>query len=219
MKILHLTDIHSKKSIIEKISKELESAELILISGDITHFGREKETENIINEIKKYNKSVYAVAGNCDYPEVSKYLEGHHVSLDRKIINIDNIAIFGIGGSLPCPGATPNEFSEGIFDLELSRLYKNLQGDSKQLILLIHQPPYNTKNDRVNSGLHVGSKAVRKFIEDKQPALVLCGHIHEAKAVDTIGETKIVNPGSFRDGFYAIIEIQEKDIVVSLKNV
>ncbi len=35
----------------------------------------------------------------------------------------------------------------------------------------------------------------------------ICGHIHEAKGIDKIGNTLIINPGAARDGHYATIEI------------
>jgi Icc-related predicted phosphoesterase len=42
----------------------------------------------------------------------------------------------------------------------------------------------------------VGSKAVRKVIEEYQPLLGLHGHIHESKGVVRIGKTLCINAGS-----------------------
>jgi Icc-related predicted phosphoesterase len=42
----------------------------------------------------------------------------------------------------------------------------------------------------------VGSTAVRELIETYQPALGLHGHVHESKAMNTIGRTVVANPGS-----------------------
>jgi uncharacterized protein len=69
-------------------------------------------------------------------------------------------------------------------------------------------PPYGTKTDMLYSGRSVGSKAVRAFIESRQPAICLCGHIHEAKGLDAIGKTQIINPGSLANGGYAVITLQ-----------
>jgi len=49
---------------------------------------------------------------------------------------------------------------------------------------------------------HVGSRAIRAFIERHQPPLVLSGHIHESPRVsgsyrDAIGRTMAINPGQF----------------------
>jgi hypothetical protein len=58
-------------------------------------------------------------------------------------------------------------------------------------------------------GKHVGSTAVRKFIEERQPDIAICGHIHEARGQDVIGKTKIVNCGTAAKGYYAVVEIAE----------
>ncbi len=57
-------------------------------------------------------------------------------------------------------------------------------------IFLFHAPPYDTPLDRaaldgkmyedVALDLHVGSIAVRRFIEQRQPLLTLHGHVHES---------------------------------------
>ncbi|MBS7654873.1 metallophosphoesterase, partial [Candidatus Bathyarchaeota archaeon] len=47
-----------------------------------------------------------------------------------------------------------------------------------------------------------------------KPALTLCGHIHEAKGADKIGETLIVNPGPSKQGNYAIIDVLDGSIDV-----
>ena len=68
-----------------------------------------------------------------------------------------------------------------------------------QAILLLHTPPCDTPLDRaaldgktyehVPLDLHVGSIAVKRFIEERQPLLTLHGHIHEAARLS--GEWKI----------------------------
>ncbi|MGQ9705631.1 MAG: metallophosphoesterase family protein [bacterium] len=75
-------------------------------------------------------------------------------------------------------------------------------------IFLFHSPPYDTKLDRAGLdgmmidyaplALHVGSVAIRKFIESKQPLLTLHGHIHESTKItgfwkDKIGRTYMFN--------------------------
>jgi uncharacterized protein len=47
---------------------------------------------------------------------------------------------------------------------------------------------------------------VRTFIEREQPGLVLCGHIHESRALDQFDGTTIANPGPTAAGHYAIVE-------------
>jgi len=62
--------------------------------------------------------------------------------------------------------------------------------DLARAILLLHSPPYQTVLDRaaldgrqvahVPLDVHVGSIAIRRFIERRQPLLTLHGHVHES---------------------------------------
>lgn len=65
--------------------------------------------------------------------------------------------------------------------------------DLSNAIFLFHSPPYETNLDRaaldgkkidhVPLDVHVGSIAIRRFIEDRQPLLTLHGHIHESTKI------------------------------------
>jgi Icc-related predicted phosphoesterase len=71
--------------------------------------------------------------------------------------------------------------------------------DLGNALLLFHSPPYRTSLDRagldgkkfdnVPLDVHVGSIAVRNFIEERQPLLTMHGHVHEAARIT----------GSFKD--------------------
>ena len=66
-------------------------------------------------------------------------------------------------------------------------------------------PRASTPLDMVTNGQHVGSKAVRDFIENYQPDICVTGHIHEGKGEFRIGETLILNPGPLKNGGYVEI--------------
>lgn len=94
----------------------------------------------------------------------------------------------------------PTEESE-IKWATIQRYLASLVGEDPldQAILLLHTPPCDTPLDRaaldgktyehVPLDLHVGSIAVKRFIEERQPLLTLHGHIHEAARLS--GEWKI----------------------------
>jgi uncharacterized protein len=208
LKIIHLTDIHGADFLINKIASELENADLIIISGDITHFGKAKEASNIIGKILSYNKNIFAVSENCDFPEVEKYLIDNNLELNRIVRKFDRITFYGLSGSLPCPGKTPFEYTEKEVNMWLSELSGQLEKVGMQ-IFVPHQPPFNTINDQVDENNHVGSKEIRQFIEGQSPDLCLTGHIHEGIGIDSINNCKIVNPGPFRNGKYSDITITD----------
>ena len=50
--------------------------------------------------------------------------------------------------------------------------------------------------DLSSAGRRLGSRAVRTAIEDKQPALVVCGHIHGSSGqTDRLGDITVINAG------------------------
>jgi len=70
-----------------------------------------------------------------------------------------------------------------------------------------HAPPYGAR-DELPSG-HVGSKAIQKFLD--RVDLIVCGHIHEAKGLEKVGKTVVVNPGEASKGSCTLITIEEKE--------
>jgi Icc-related predicted phosphoesterase len=82
------------------------------------------------------------------------------------------------------------------------------QSDPARTIYVCHTPPYHTSLDAMPNK-HVGSRALRRFIEQRQPLLTLHGHIHEAPQVsgrfaERLGATWCVNPGHERTRFSAV---------------
>ncbi|MCB2206624.1 metallophosphoesterase [bacterium] len=65
--------------------------------------------------------------------------------------------------------------------------------DLSRTIMLFHSPPYQTSLDRaaldgktvdhVPLDVHVGSIAIRRLIEERQPLITLHGHVHESAAL------------------------------------
>ena len=68
-------------------------------------------------------------------------------------------------------------------------------------IFLFHSPPYDTPLDRAALDgkfvdhapldVHVGSIAIRRFIEQRQPRLTMHGHVHESARITGEWITKI----------------------------
>ncbi len=88
--------------------------------------------------------------------------------------------------------------SHATIEEELGRLVPQ---DSQRTIAVMHSPPYGTNCDVLFNGQHIGSAAIRRWIERHQPLLTLHGHIHESPQqsgafLDQIGKTIVVNPGA-----------------------
>jgi Icc-related predicted phosphoesterase len=98
------------------------------------------------------------------------------------------------------PGCIPPEEGRHTFQVdEASIQFSTIADDLKRLtsnqnlknsIFLFHAPPWNTNLDRAAlDGIsfdhapldpHIGSIAIRRFIEDRQPLITLHGHVHES---------------------------------------
>ena len=165
--------------------------------------------EEIVLELRGKISAIYAVTGNCDYPEAEKYLTREGISLNASLIRHAGYTLVGLSGSLPCPGKTPNEYSEEEYEAILGALSIPA---GEPLLMVSHQPPYNTLNDAVSPGFHVGSKSIRKFIEKYQPLVCFTGHIHEGRAVDRIGNTLVVNPGPAGTGNFTFALLEENEV-------
>lgn len=221
MKIIAISDIHEDITTIKNYENIFKNADLILIAGDFTNKGDKKVASEILSNIENYNNNILGIIGNLDSYNVLDLLIEKKYSIHKTNKNLDSISVFGFGGSNITPFSTRIEYTEEEISDGLKKAYENILSLNIK-IMLSHTPPYNSKLDVINSGVHVGSKAVRKFIEENEIDICICGHIHESKASDVINDTLCFNPGAFSLHSYVNIEINKKnDIIIdaSLKSI
>ena len=157
---------------------------------------------SVLDKLDSVFKSVDAVLFAGDFCECFKTETGKP-ALDALIKKHDEI--YAVLGNCDEP-----DFIEELEDAEINaeRILNCENASSlENLIVISHNPPKDTVCDAVNKDVHAGSLLFRKFIEEKKPLFVVCGHIHEGVGIDKIGETIVVNPGPLTDGKYAIIEV------------
>ena len=216
MKIISFGDIHEDLNNLTLLKNEMESADLVIVTGDLTNFNGRKEAERVIDEIMKYNENVLAQLGNLDQPEVNDYLTEKGINLHRNGFIRDDVGIFGVGGSNPTPFNTPTEFSEDEIETFLLDGIDKVK-DAKFKIMVPHMPPKDTKIDIITAGAHAGSQSVSNFIFKHKPDIALSGHIHEARGSDTIENTLAFNAGMFREGGYVVITKTSDELSAELK--
>ena len=178
----------------------LAQARGVILPGDLTAHGGRSEAAMVLGKIQVKNSNILAQIGNMDPPQVATLLSELGMNIHARARALDpefpGLKIIGVGASTFTPFNTPSEVS----DEQIARWLEEAlaeAGDYDRLILVAHDPPFGSAVDMLPSGQHVGSKSVRDFIEKVQPELCLCGHIHESRALDTIGRTVVVNPGPF----------------------
>lgn len=215
MRIIAFGDVHMELGNAGNIPG-IEAADCIIVTGDITNYGSREDAKKVLDQLLAINSNVLGLHGNLDQPEVGTYLEDLGLSLHGRGRLLNGIGLVGLGGSNFTPFNTPSEFSEADLAGLLAKGYDQIAG-TEHVILVSHTPPVQTRTDRIRSGAHVGSTAVRQLIEQKQPALCLTGHIHESKAVDRIGRTVILNPGMIKNGSYIEVIFANNELAASLK--
>ena len=208
MRIAYVVDVHDRFDAVPQALALIGPVDVLLVGGDITTFGTPDDAARAIESWRLLAPRLLAVAGNMDSAAIDARLVELGVSLDGRGVAVGDVGIAGVSAAPFSPLHTPHE----IPDEELARRAGAGLDEIRACrirVLCPHAPPHGTVCDRLRSGEHVGSTALRALVEREQPDLVLCGHIHEARGKDTIGSTWIVNPGPVAAGHYAVVDVAD----------
>ncbi|MFW6361971.1 MAG: metallophosphoesterase family protein [Spirochaetota bacterium] len=217
MRVLLVSDIHGNEAALGRCADEAAGADLLICAGDLTHFGGVPEARSVLRALRDLHPNVKAVAGNCDNREIESYLQGEGVLLGTAVENFHGLRLAGMSGALPGPVPTPYEVS----DQDIGNSLAQLAEDADQpLILVSHQPPHGSVADRAMKIKHVGSRSLAAWISEHQPLIVISGHIHESFGHKLSGATHVINPGAFKEGRYAVIDIDpvRREVSAELKS-
>jgi len=221
MNILVVSDIHNDvenlMTFFEKIA--LMEFDVVVCPGDLTDmtmpkgFDKKDIAKLIIEELKSLGKPVLVVPGNMD-GEIVSLLDQEKVSIHGKGKIVNDVGFYGFGGA-KTPFKTSLEVSEDDVKHGLEKSYAEVK-DCKVKVQVTHSPPLKTNIDKISSGAHVGSSVVREFIEKNHPSVAISAHIHEARGVDNIDDTILVNSGRFPEGHCALVSIEDGKVAVKM---
>jgi Icc-related predicted phosphoesterase len=157
---------------------------------------------------------LYLIPGNDDDFSIDEVLNRPQYvpeNVDGKVVEIPGgLQLLACGWSNHTPWNTPREETEDQLYERLDALARQVS-DPRRAIFMIHVPPHDSGLDTapiLDENLRptvsagdvlrgpVGSTAVRRIIEEHQPALTIHGHIHESGGERKIGKTVCINPGS-----------------------
>jgi uncharacterized protein len=157
---------------------------------------------------------LYLIPGNDDDFAIDPILDSDEfspVNADGKVLDIPGgLQLLSYGWSNETPWQTPREVPEDELYRRLDALADQVV-DPRRAIFMIHVPPHDSGLDTapiLDANLRptvsagdvlrgpVGSTAVRRVIEERQPLLSIHGHIHESGGERRLGSTVSVNPGS-----------------------
>jgi uncharacterized protein len=161
-----------------------------------------------LRRIKQAGIKIFCMLGNDDFAELQNSLQeaeqqGVVSNITNQTKEFGNKFIFGY------PYVVSKPFRYRYWEKDEESIYEEINNtlmnqDTEDLILSIHQPPYNTNLDVLHSGLHAGSHSIRKILEEYRFSIGLFGHIHEScqksgKVYDYISDNLIINPGAYHD--------------------
>ena len=216
MRIIAMSDLHFKKGYDDKLNaltQTIGKADLVLVAGDLTHFGKERELDTVLNILSSVSTNIYAVPGNCDTKTIAESLKARGISMEGKAAIAGDCLINGLGGVPQWRkvdyGFTEDELMQTLNqgDESAAALLNERPGGYIR-ILLTHVPPYGSKADRAMFMKHVGSKAVAEHIQQTRYDLCICGHIHECVGVSMFNDVPLINCGPARRGYYVIINVE-----------
>jgi Icc-related predicted phosphoesterase len=190
-------------------------ADLIAFCGDLHNGGTPEEARPVAEALASLGPPALIVPGNMDPKGFvldlwkDTGLRVMHGSSYRS----GEIGFVGFGGMAirdPLRINDPRRFYLPMEDAYESLVTTNdeISGLSRRVVLS-HQPPRGSR-DVVYSGESVGCVSLRRYVDDFSPDLVICGHIHEDRGKAELGKTTVVNVGEMRQGYAALIELDEQ---------
>jgi len=198
-RILLLSDLHG---VIPKLPTfNRSNYDVVILAGDLTNGTKVVSRIDAFMQKLEFLGQFYFLQGNADNPAIVEMpLSNPNAKvLHKKVISVGDYEIIGSGGATTGL-INYSAFSDAQFEKNLREVYTLARATKSHQILVTHDPPYNTALDLNLRQEHVGSRSVRLVIEEKQPLLALCGHIHEARSVEKIGTTTCINAGAVRLG-------------------
>ncbi len=199
MIFLCISDLHDEDAAIGKLAIILnrEKFDAVICCGDLENYSF---SEQLFNLFKQHNLTCFAVFGNNDSQKIIDLISRDAVLLHRRTLGlkdffpelkeISKLKIAGAGGAIIAGFNTIQEYAEDEFDQILSGLDVD-----ENTILVTHTSPLGFF-DSVK-GKHCGSLSLKKFVEERKPLALICGHFHEFEGSETVESTVIakVPPG------------------------
>lgn len=189
MRILAFSDLHHARARAADIVAASTEADLVIGAGDFCNM--RQDLAGAMALLAGVAAPMVVVPGNAESAGELRAAVSEGVTvLHGQGVTMAGLALFGLGYGVP---ETP--FGAWSCDLDEAAAAALLAPCAAADILITHSPPKGV-GDVTSAGLSVGSTAIRAAIDRIQPALALCGHIHDSWGVEgQIGTTRVVNLG------------------------
>ncbi|MBI2133981.1 metallophosphoesterase [Candidatus Woesearchaeota archaeon] len=191
MKIFAVGDLHGDSSLAKRMAEKAaeEKADLVILCGDLTF--AETKLDYILGPFVNRRLKVAIIPGNHESAATADFLAQKYgvVNLHGAYLKHMNIGFFGCGGGNIGP---VNRLDESDILYSLKKAHKGIKGVAKT-IMVTHMHPSGSLMERF-SDMVEGSDAVRQAIDELQPDLAICAHVHEARGIEEIiGKSRVIN--------------------------
>ena len=199
MRIAAIADFHFSPQVHDKVRDNLnrvrEEADVLVLAGDLTNFGRPDEMESLLNVLVRLRIPTIAVLGNHDYEsghaaELMKMMTGEGVKvLDGTAYERDGIGFagtkgfpggFGRGALTAFGEPEVKAFVQAAIDeaLKLERALSQLR-TNKRVVVLHYAPIADTvKGEPPEIYPYLGSSRLMEVVDRHGADLVVHGHAH-----------------------------------------
>lgn len=215
MRIAAVADLHFSPQMYDRIrepmSRVRDEADLLVIAGDITNYGKVDELGSVLNALVRLRIPIVAVLGNHDYEsgqaeELMKMMSGEGIKvLDGSGYERDGIGFAGTKGFLGGFGrgmltafGEPQlkSFVQASIDeaLKLERALSMLRTE-KRVVVTHYAPIVDTvRGEPPEIFPYLGSGRLAEVIDRHQAVLALHGHAHHgAPEGKTVGGVPVYN--------------------------
>jgi len=203
MRIAALADLHFTPQSYDRIRDQMnrirDEADLLVLAGDLTNFGKPEEIESMLNSLVRLRIPIVAVLGNHDYEsgkseELMKLLVQEGVKLlDGTGYERDGVGFagtkgfpggFGRGALTAFGEPEVKAFVQAAIDesLKLERALSQLR--TAKRVVVVHYSPIATtvQGEPVEIFPYLGSSRLMEVIDRHGADLVLHGHAHHGSA-------------------------------------
>lgn len=190
LRLLAFSDLHTDLGRASRLVERAGEVDVVIGAGDFAsvHEG----LEATIDALSAIDAPTILVPGNNETVDALRAAAAGWEAatvLHGEGTEIDGTAFWGLGAGIP---VTPWDWS---FDLDEDAAAEALAGCPEDGVLVVHSPPKG-HCDVSGSGEHLGSEAILRAIEESEPRLAVCGHIHESWGGESrIGPTEVFNLG------------------------
>lgn len=219
LRLLLCGDLHGSDKGLAWLYGQAEELEpdLVVFVGDFVTGGPLSFVRDVLATLRELATQAFVIPGNWDPRESLVSMDEASFdglrNLHKCAAWMQGYSFAGLGGSTPTPhGGSPFE-CEADDEAFADPLRPYLPAD----IWILHNPVYGFR-DRIVSGANIGSEALLKLFKEQDPApmLVLSGHVHEARGVDSWRGTTFVNAGPLSQSGAAMIVLTGDEVEVEL---